>query len=217
MLFPVTRCLPYFSISMSTFIHPQTAPHVLHEQPRTIKTLMSLVRNVQVGPLSQRNMQQFLANLTMIRFLTSLSVPEPTPSTMTALHQFGAEMLKLSKRLESYPTAPVSAKESTLLGTTSRLAYNSHVPADRLIRSTTNASIVNQHANNNRVMGDDTHVHYNTRDHYDSLYCENAAGSIGPRQSVTAISNEQAHRRYGQSTCKAQDQKLFATCQPIRK
>lgn len=34
------------------------------------------------------------------------SIPEPTPSTMTALHQFGAEMLKLSRGLESF--APVS-------------------------------------------------------------------------------------------------------------
>lgn len=158
----------------------------------------------------ERSMQQFLTNLTTIRFLTSHSVPEPTPSTMTALHQFGAEMLKLSKRLESYPTGPVSAKESTHL-TTSRLAYNSHVPADRLIRSTTNASISNQHANNNRVVGDDTHVHCNTRDHFDSLNYESAEGSIGPRQP------EQARRRYGQRTCKAQDQKLFATYQPIKR
>jgi hypothetical protein len=30
------------------------------------------------------------------------SIPEPTPSTMTALHQFGAEMLKLSRGLESF-------------------------------------------------------------------------------------------------------------------
>lgn len=29
------------------------------------------------------------------------SVPEPTPSTMTALHLFGAEMLKLSRGLDS--------------------------------------------------------------------------------------------------------------------
>jgi hypothetical protein len=33
------------------------------------------------------------------------SIPEPTPSTMTALHQFGAEMLKLSRGLQSF--APV--------------------------------------------------------------------------------------------------------------
>lgn len=30
------------------------------------------------------------------------SIPDPTPSTMTALHQFGAEMLKLSRGLESF-------------------------------------------------------------------------------------------------------------------
>lgn len=29
------------------------------------------------------------------------SIPEPTPSTMTALHQFGEEMLKLSRGLET--------------------------------------------------------------------------------------------------------------------
>lgn len=34
------------------------------------------------------------------------SIPEPTPSTMTALHQFGAEMLKLSRGLESF--SPIS-------------------------------------------------------------------------------------------------------------
>lgn len=32
----------------------------------------------------------------------AFSIPEPTPSTMTALHQFGAEMLKLSRGLESF-------------------------------------------------------------------------------------------------------------------
>ena len=30
------------------------------------------------------------------------SIPDPTPSTMTALHQFGAEMLKLSRGLQSF-------------------------------------------------------------------------------------------------------------------
>lgn len=34
------------------------------------------------------------------------SIPEPTPSTMTALHQFGAEMFKLSRGLQSF--APVT-------------------------------------------------------------------------------------------------------------
>lgn len=39
------------------------------------------------------------------------SIPEPTPSTMTALHQFGAEMVKLSQGLESV-TAFVPLKPS---------------------------------------------------------------------------------------------------------
>ncbi|KAJ6636285.1 5-hydroxytryptamine receptor 2A, partial [Pseudolycoriella hygida] len=34
-------------------------------------------------------------------WLPDSSIPEPTPSTMTALHQFGAEMLRLSRGLES--------------------------------------------------------------------------------------------------------------------
>lgn len=41
------------------------------------------------------------------------SIPEPTPSTMTALHQFGAEMVKLSQGLESV-TAFVPLKPSTV-------------------------------------------------------------------------------------------------------
>jgi hypothetical protein len=43
------------------------------------------------------------------------SIPEPTPSTMTALHQFGAEMLKLSRGLESFTpiTEPKNANTTT--------------------------------------------------------------------------------------------------------
>lgn len=37
------------------------------------------------------------------------SIPEPTPSTMTALHQFGAEMLKLSRGLESVSAVVTSS------------------------------------------------------------------------------------------------------------
>ncbi|EDW43011.1 GM23744 [Drosophila sechellia] len=41
-------------------------------------------------------------------WLPDSSIKEPTPTTMTALHQFGAEMLKLSRGLESlqYPSSP---------------------------------------------------------------------------------------------------------------
>lgn len=70
---------------------------------------------------------------------------------MTALHQFGAEMLKLSKRLESFPAAVVAAPStvSTTMDSPSSAANYSSVssipqPPPRLIRSTTNASIVHQ-------------------------------------------------------------------------
>lgn len=43
--------------------------------------------------------QLFTLMLTLFAFY---SIPEPTPSTMTALHQFGAEMLKLSRGLQSF-------------------------------------------------------------------------------------------------------------------
>lgn len=35
------------------------------------------------------------------------SLQETTPSTMTALHQFGTEMLKLSKGLQSVSSSPI--------------------------------------------------------------------------------------------------------------
>lgn len=43
------------------------------------------------------------------------SIPEPTPSTMTALHQFGAEMLKLSRGLDAVSSivVPIPASSST--------------------------------------------------------------------------------------------------------
>lgn len=37
------------------------------------------------------------------------SIRDPTPSTMTALHLFGAEMLKLSRGLDSFPVTEVSS------------------------------------------------------------------------------------------------------------
>lgn len=130
-------------------------------------------------------MQQFFSKDTISLFLLppppllNTSVPEPTPSTMTALHQFGAEMLKLSKRLESYPMAAASAPRPPI--PPSPLLFSSHHhqhhngnnstknisivgTTNRLIRSTTNASIVDQRANSGCevVVGDDTTVHYHT-------------------------------------------------------
>lgn len=47
---------------------------------------------------------------TLFNNILCYSIPEPTPSTMTALHQFGAEMLKLSRGLESF--APINEPSS---------------------------------------------------------------------------------------------------------
>lgn len=43
-------------------------------------------------------------------WLPDSSIPEPTTTTMTALHVFGAEMLKLSRGLESFAVNAESAK-----------------------------------------------------------------------------------------------------------
>lgn len=48
------------------------------------------------------------------------SIPEPTPSTMTALHQFGAEMLKLSRGLESVSAIVTSSPPKPNLSTVER-------------------------------------------------------------------------------------------------
>lgn len=42
-------------------------------------------------------------------WLPESSVPEPTPSTMSALHQFGVEMLKLSRGLGAAEDAAASS------------------------------------------------------------------------------------------------------------
>lgn len=42
-----------------------------------------------------------MVGIAKILVVVFFSVPDPTPSTMTALHLFGAEMLKLSRGLES--------------------------------------------------------------------------------------------------------------------
>lgn len=41
------------------------------------------------------------------------SIPEPTPSTMTALHQFGAEMLKLSRGLDAVSSFVISTSSTS--------------------------------------------------------------------------------------------------------
>lgn len=119
---------------------------------------------------------------------------------MTALHQFGAQMLNLSKRLESYPTTGPAPKQALppsplLLPPPTYSDISTH----RLIRSTTNASIVNQRANNRHEVGDETHVHYNTR----PGGCNNK-GVVSPlqttpKQPAETISVEQ--HRYISRTC----------------
>lgn len=195
-------------------------------------------------------MQQFAPITSTFQFLYSSphSVPEPTPSTMTALHQFGAEMLKLSKRLESYPCAAAAAPAKQPLPPSPLLlpssSYSIQSSTHRLIRSTTNASIANQRANNRNEVGDDTRAHYNTRaggdDDTNVDYPKPSKRSPREQQhgrqqqqqqpqlqsATTAVSVEQ--RRYISRTCKpqqqqqqqchqepSQDQKLFLTCPPI--
>lgn len=46
-------------------------------------------------------------------WLTDSTIPEPTSTKMTALHVFGAEMLKLSRGLESFAANAEAAKPQT--------------------------------------------------------------------------------------------------------
>ncbi|XP_001955243.3 5-hydroxytryptamine receptor 2A [Drosophila ananassae] len=55
-------------------------------------------------------------------WLPDSSIKEPTPTTMTALHQFGAEMLKLSRGLES-----VASSSTTGSPTKSELSISNHL------------------------------------------------------------------------------------------
>ncbi|XP_030375024.1 dopamine D2-like receptor [Scaptodrosophila lebanonensis] len=55
-------------------------------------------------------------------WLPDSSIPEPTPTTMTALHQFGAEMLKLSRGLES-----VASSSTTGSPTKSEFSISNHL------------------------------------------------------------------------------------------
>lgn len=145
---------------------------------------------------------------------------------MTALHQFGAEMLKLSKRLESYPAAGPAPRQPLppsplLLQSSSTYNNSSHVSSQRLIRSTTNASIVNQRANNRDEVGDDTRVHYHTQadDGVDDtavdyqLTKQQSPPQVATPPGAAETISEERHR-YIFRTCKPQrpeDQKLSTT------
>ncbi|KAH8407764.1 hypothetical protein KR222_001997 [Zaprionus bogoriensis] len=56
-------------------------------------------------------------------WLPDTCIPDPTPTTMTALHQFGAEMLKLSRGLES-----VASSSTTGSPTKSEFSISNHQP-----------------------------------------------------------------------------------------
>lgn len=60
-----------------------------------------------------------LAYVVHIKYIY-FSIQEPTPSTMTALHQFGAEMLKLSRGLESVSAVVTSSPPKPNLNTVER-------------------------------------------------------------------------------------------------
>ncbi|XP_058988308.1 uncharacterized protein LOC101897852 isoform X1 [Musca domestica] len=56
-------------------------------------------------------------------WLPESSVPEPTPTTMTALHQFGAEMLKLSRGLESVVSSSTGSPTKSELSSANMLPF----------------------------------------------------------------------------------------------
>ncbi|XP_058823055.1 uncharacterized protein LOC131684319 [Topomyia yanbarensis] len=70
-------------------------------------------------------------------WLLESSIPEPTPSTMTALHQFGEEMLKLSRGLE---TVTCSKNNSTIVQNTAAHTTGSGIPAVQISCGTRNNS-----------------------------------------------------------------------------
>lgn len=77
------------------------------------------------------------------------SIPEPTPSTMTALHQFGAEMLKLSRGLESF--TPINEPKD--VNTTTNADVDASEPTLKTKDSINNfqpsSSTMDFHINNN--------------------------------------------------------------------
>ncbi|XP_061392397.1 uncharacterized protein LOC133327879 [Musca vetustissima] len=56
-------------------------------------------------------------------WLPESSIPEPTPTTMTALHQFGAEMLKLSRGLESVVSSSTGSPTKSELSSANILPF----------------------------------------------------------------------------------------------
>lgn len=71
-------------------------------------------------------------------WLPDSSIPDPTPSTMTALHHFGAEMLRLSRGLESVAAAASIGLSTPPAGRSPRqqdiASQRSGVPVQRSVR-----------------------------------------------------------------------------------
>jgi hypothetical protein len=71
-------------------------------------------------------------------WLPDSSIPDPTPSTMTALHHFGAEMLRLSRGLESVAAAASIGLSTPPAGRAPRhqdaATQRSSVPVQRSVR-----------------------------------------------------------------------------------
>lgn len=71
-------------------------------------------------------------------WLPDSSIPDPTPSTMAALHHFGAEMLRLSRGLESVAAAAAiglsTPPADRLPRQQNMAAQRSGVPVQRSVR-----------------------------------------------------------------------------------
>jgi hypothetical protein len=83
------------------------------------------------------------------------SIPEPTPSTMTALHQFGAEMLKLSRGLESF--TPINEPKNANTTTNANIATAATVVAEPSLK--TKVSSINNFEPSSSTM--DFHINNN--------------------------------------------------------
>ncbi|KAL7730914.1 hypothetical protein ACLKA6_014157 [Drosophila palustris] len=88
-------------------------------------------------------------------WLPDTSIPEPTPTTMTALHQFGAEMLKLSRGLES-----VASSSTTGSPTKSEFSISNQLPfPSSPQRYATHQQTLQQHQQHQQQQQQQQHSH----------------------------------------------------------
>lgn len=88
-----------------------------------------------------------LSNATAVVGVAYQSIPEPTPSTMTALHQFGAEMLKLSRGLESF--TPINEPKDVNTTTNADVDASEPTLKDSINNFQPSSSTMDFHINNN--------------------------------------------------------------------